>query len=43
MIYSSSKDALKRQLEEGFGIEIQANDHTDLDLNEIRQKIESKY
>ncbi|XP_022340128.1 uncharacterized protein LOC111134890 [Crassostrea virginica] len=43
MMYSSSKDSLKKKLGEGLGIEIQANDHSDLDLNEIRQKQESKY
>lgn len=30
MVYASSKDALKRALGEGLGVEIQANDHGDL-------------
>lgn len=43
MMYSSSKDSLKKALGQGLGIEIQANDLSDLDLNEIRQRQESKY
>jgi len=35
MVYSSSKDALKRALGEGIGKEIQANDHGDLEFNNI--------
>jgi len=35
MIYSSSKDALKKALGEGIGKEIQANDHGDLEFSNI--------
>jgi len=35
MVYSSSKDALKKALGEGIGKEIQANDHGDLEFRNI--------
>jgi len=35
MVYSSSKDALKKALGEGIGKEIQANDQGDLDFNNV--------
>lgn len=39
MVYASSKDALKRALGEGIGKEIQANDHGDLDWNNVLEQI----
>ena len=39
MVYSSSKDALKRALGEGIGKEVQANDHGDLDWNNVKEII----
>lgn len=35
MVYSSSKDALKKALGEGIGKEIQANDHGDLEFSNV--------
>lgn len=35
MVYSSSKDALKKALGEGIGREIQANDHGDLEFSNV--------
>lgn len=39
MVYSSSKDALKRALGEGIGKEVQANDHGDLDWSNVKEII----
>ena len=39
MVYSSSKDALKKALGEGIGKEVQANDHGDLDWGNIMEII----
>ena len=39
MVYSSSKDALKKALGEGIGKEIQANDHGDLDFQNVMEII----
>jgi cofilin len=39
MVYSSSKDALKKALGEGLGKEIQANDHGDLDFKNVMEII----
>lgn len=41
MVYSSSKDALKKALGEGIGKEIQANDHGDLELKSVMEIIRS--
>lgn len=38
MLYSASKDALKKKLGDGFGVEVQANDFGDLVLSEIQGK-----
>jgi cofilin len=39
MVYSSSKDALKKALGEGIGKEIQANDHGDLEFKSVMEII----
>jgi cofilin len=39
MVYSSSKDALKKALGEGIGKEIQANDHGDLEFSCVMEII----
>jgi len=39
MVYSSSKDALKKALGEGIGKEIQANDHGDLEFSNVMEVI----
>jgi len=39
MVYSSSKDALKKALGEGIGKEIQANDHGDLEFRNVMDVI----
>jgi len=39
MVYASSKDALKKALGEGIGKEIQANDHGDLDFDNVMEII----
>jgi len=39
MVYSSSKEALKKALGEGISREIQANDMGDLDLENIMEII----
>lgn len=39
MVYSASKDALKKALGEGIGKEIQANDHGDLEFENIMEII----
>jgi hypothetical protein len=42
MIYASSKDALKKKLGDGIGLEVQANDESDLGLSEIKLKAKQK-
>jgi cofilin len=39
MVYSSSKDALKKALGEGIAREIQANDHSDLSWSNVLDNI----
>jgi len=39
MVYSASKDALKKALGEGIGKEIQANDHGDLQMSNVMEII----
>jgi hypothetical protein len=39
MVYASSKDALKKTLGEGIAKEIQANDHSDLEMSNVMEQI----
>jgi len=39
MVYSSSKDALKKALGEGIAKEVQANEHSDLDWSNVMDAI----